>query len=205
MDRRRIVLGGCATVAAPQLLAQTNQEVKPYLQVTPVPGEEKTVRVFFAAMCPYSKSYLQFFRNLAKTLPSDKIFAYSPVVNIADGTPFALSFAAIELRYPQFLDAFIEASMVAAQDKGISTASWPGLERIGQAARLPVSLPKLVLDNEDSVKKKYARYIDLRADLQIINTPAVAVAGTYVVTPEFTRGDAALFSQLVNGIISMAR
>jgi thiol:disulfide interchange protein DsbA len=48
-------------------------------------------------------------------------------------------------------------------------------------------------------------YVSVRHNLQVQNTPAVAVAGTYVVTPEFTKGDAALFSQLVNGIISMAR
>jgi protein dithiol oxidoreductase (disulfide-forming) len=36
------------------------------------------------------------------------------------------------------------------------------------------------------------------------NTPSVAVTGTYVVTPEFTAGDSAQFSTLVNAVISMA-
>jgi hypothetical protein len=41
--------------------------------------------------------------------------------------------------------------------------------------------------------------------LAVTNAPTVAAAGTYLVTPEFTAGDAAMFSQLVNGLISMAR
>jgi hypothetical protein len=116
-----------------------------------------------------------------------------------------MAFAAVQRYQPLYLDNFIEASMAASQDKGISTASWQGLDRIGRAAGLPVSLAKMVSDKRSTVMTDVEQYVSLRHNLQVLNTPAVAVAGTYVVTPEFTKGDAALFSQLVNGIISMAR
>ncbi|PUE56535.1 hypothetical protein B9Z44_14450 [Limnohabitans curvus] len=99
----------------------------------------------------------------------------------------------------------MEVSMIATQDKGISTTSWAGIDRLGRASKLPVSLPALVKANNAQIMKDVELYVSVRHNLQVLNTPAVAVAGTYVVTPEFTKGDAALFSQLVNGIISMAR
>lgn len=197
------LVGAPLTLGA-QPFVNTDQ-LKPYLQVKPIAGEEKTVRVFVSPACQFSRMYGQFFKNLAMTLPEDRRLIYTPLVNKGDGLAFAMAFAAVQRFYPSFLDAFMEASIVASQDKGVSTASWPGIDRIGRAARLPVSLPRLIKDNELQIVRDVELYISLRHNLQVLNTPAVAVAGTYVVTPEFTKGDAALFSQLVNGIISMAR
>lgn len=207
--RRRSLIHVCLTLfGASRVFAQGASQIdqlKPYLQVKPIPGEEKTVRVFFSPACQYSRMYLQFFRNLASTLPEDKEFIYTPLVNKADGVSYAMAFAAVQRYYPNHLNAFIEVSMIAAQDKGISTASWAGIDRLGRASKLPVSLPVLVRSNNAQIMKDVELYVSVRHNLQVQNTPAVAVAGTYVVTPEFTKGDAALFSQLVNGIISMAR
>lgn len=208
MHRRSLILSCIAIVGMRECLAQSNSQIdqlKPYLQVRPIPGEEKTVRVFFSPACQYSRMYLQFFRNLAATLPEDKLFVYTPLVNKADGMAYAMAFAAVQRYHPTYLNAFIEVSMIATQDKGISTTSWAGIDRLGRASKLPVSLPALVKANNAQIMKDVELYVSVRHNLQVLNTPAVAVAGTYVVTPEFTKGDAALFSQLVNGIISMAR
>ena len=188
---------------AQQNLPQT--QIKPYLQVQPLSGDEKNIRVFFSPNCSFSRNYLQFFRNLATTLPEDKSLIYMPLVNKGDGLIFALSFAAVQRFYPQFVDRFIEAAMTAVQDKGIATSNWAGIEKIGQAAKLPVSLPALVKQNQAQSQQDVERMIIIRHHLNVLNTPAVSVAGTYIVTPEFTGGDAQLFSQLVNGMISMAQ
>ncbi len=207
--RRRSLIHACAILlGASESFAQGAAQIdqlKPYLQVKPIPGEEKSVRVFFSPACQYSRMYLQFFRNLASTLPEDKEFIYTPLVNKADGVSYAMAFAAVQRYYPTHLNAFIEVSMIAAQDKGVSTASWAGIDRLGRSLKLPVSLPALVKAKNAEIIKDVELYVSVRHNLQVQNTPAVAVAGTYVVTPEFTKGDAALFSQLVNGIISMAR
>ena len=42
-----------------------NGEIKPYLEVKPVSGESRTVRMYYATFCPYSQQYLNFFKNLA--------------------------------------------------------------------------------------------------------------------------------------------
>jgi protein dithiol oxidoreductase (disulfide-forming) len=207
--RRVFLIAATCALALPRLvMSQTSQQqeqLKPYLQVSPLASDESVVRVFFSPGCQYSRMYLQFFKNLAATLPVDKKMIYTPLVNKADGVSFAMAFAAVARFYPNHVPNFIEAAMIGVQDKGISTKSWAGLDRIAKAARIPVFLPKLVRDNEKVIVDDVSNYVAVRHNLQVINTPAVAVSGTYVVTPEFTKGDAQLFSQLVNGVISMAR
>lgn len=207
--RRNLLITSVGSAIFPRVgLTQTSQlqdQIKPYLQVKPVTGEENTVRVFFSPGCQYSRMYLQFFKNLAATLPENKKFIYTPLVNKADGVSFAMAFAAIARFYPNHVQNFIEASMIGVQDKGISPTSWAGIDRISRAAQIPISVPKLVKDNVSLIITEVSQYVSVRHNLQVLNTPAVAISGTYVVTPEFTKGDAQLFSQLVNGIISMAR
>lgn len=209
MGRRIVRLGIalCMVMGGYSYAQQTlpHNQFKPYLQVQPLSGDEKNIRVFFSPNCGFSRNYLQFFRNLATTLPEGKSLIYAPLVNKGDGLIFALSFAAVQRFYPHFLDRFIETSMIAVQDKGIATSNWVGIEKIGQMAKIPVSLPALVKQNQAQIQKDVERLITIRHHLNILNTPAVSVAGTYIVTPEFTGGDAQLFSQLVNGMISMAQ
>jgi hypothetical protein len=179
------------------------EQFKPYLQVKPVPGDMDTVRAFFSPSCPYSRQYFSFFKNLKTTLPQGKTFAFTPLVNKGDGISYALSFLAVERYYPAYVDNFVEASLVGVQDLGISTRNWAGIDRIGKAAHLPVSVPRLVEDHRAEVTKLMEEALKRQKGFAVTNTPAVAVAGTYIVTPEFTNGDSQLFSQLVNGIISM--
>lgn len=206
---RQFITALIITVAVPMAcLAQVPPEaeqLKPYIQVKPVPGDERTVRTFFSPSCPYSKMYFQFFKNLQASLPPEKRFEFTPLVNKGDGIQYALSFLAVRRYYPAYVNNFIEASFIGVQDKGIAPSNWAGIERIGRAAHIPVSVPKLVHNHAEDLRQALVSTIDLQKKLKITNTPAVSVAGTYIVTPEFTSGDAALFSQLVNGIISMAR
>jgi hypothetical protein len=141
--------------------------------------------------------------NLSNTLPRDKQFAFTPVVNKADGLTYAFAFAAVQRFYPRYVNNFVEASLRGVQDMGLSTRNWFGLERIGRAAGIPVPLGRLVEDNLPVLQKDVANLVQLQSKLKITNTPSVAVAGTYVVTPEFAAGDSNQFSNLVNAVISM--
>ncbi len=197
-----------ALFSSGQTLAQTIQsedQFKPYLQVKTVAGDEHMVRVFFSPSCPYSKMYFQFFNNLSATLPESKTFAFTPLVNKGDGVPYAVAFLAVQRFYPTYVSNFVEASIIGVQDKGISTMSWAGIDRIGRAAHLPIPVSRLAYQHQKELDADLKSLNVLQKRLEITNTPSVAVAGTYVVTPEFTQGDSAMFSQLVNGLISMAR
>ena len=197
-----------ALFSSGQTLAQTIQsedQFKPYIQVKTVAGDEHVVRAFFSPSCPYSKMYFQFFKNLSATLPESKTFAFTPLVNKGDGVAYAVSFLAVQRYYPAYLPNYVEASLVGVQDKGISTMSWAGIDRIGRAAHLPVPVSRLAYQHKRELDTDLKSLNVLQNRLGITNTPSVVVAGTYVVTPEFTQGDSAMFSQLVNGLISMAR
>jgi protein dithiol oxidoreductase (disulfide-forming) len=194
----------CPTLCLAQVPADMDQ-LKPYLQVKPVPGDDETVRVFFSPACPFSRQYFQFFRNLEATVPAGKKFRFTPLVNKGDGVEFALSFLAVQKYYPTYVHNFMEASFDGVQDRGIATHNWAGIMRIGQAAHIPVSVPALVYHHRAELARNLQALLVTQKDLQVTNTPAVSVSGTYIVTPEFTNGDAQMFSQLVNAIISMAR
>jgi hypothetical protein len=196
---------GAQTTGAQTLPVPAIDQVRPYLQVKTVRGDEHRVRAFFSPACPYSKMYFQFFRNLEASLPADKTFAFTPLINKGDGVGYALGFLAVEAYLPQFVDNFVEASLVGVQDRSISTLSWAGIDKIARAARIPVSLPQMVQAHAEEMHAALERALQVQSDLAVTNTPTVSVAGTYLVTPEFTAGDAAMFSRLVNGLISMAR
>jgi len=161
------------------------------------------VRAFFSPSCSFSKQYLPFFLNLSATLPRDKQFAFTPVVNKADGLTYAFAFAAVQRFYPRYVNNFVEASLRGVQELGLSTRNWIGIERIGRAAGIPVPMGRLVEDNLPILREDVERLIGLQGKLKITNTPSVSVAGTYVVTPEFTGGDTGQFSTLVNAVVSM--
>lgn len=178
--------------------------LRPYLQVRPVDGEAGVLRVFFSPSCSFSKAYLPFFKNLQATLPGDWRFALSPLINKGDGMAYAMAFAAVEHHYPAHVSNFVEASLVAVQERGMGPSNWRALERIGQAARVPVSVPQLVWRDRPVTANLVDVALTRQKRLGITNTPSVAVAGTYIATPEFTNGDTTLFSQLINGLVSMS-
>ena len=84
------VLCSATTVALAQSPPAAEQ-FKPYLQVKPVPGDEAKVRAFFSPACSFSKMYFQFFKNLAATMPPNKTFEFTPLVNKGDGIAYAMS------------------------------------------------------------------------------------------------------------------
>jgi len=192
-------LGNIAYAASPQ------PEFKPYIQVKTLPGDERAVRIWFTPSCPFSKDYIGFFKNLAATLPESKKLVYSPVVNKGDGYAYPLAFCAVALKYPAFVQNFVEASLIGVQERGLTVSSWPGIDQIGDAAGIPQKLTRLLEANIASAKVGVMNLVQAQSLMKITNTPSVAVAGTYIVTPEFTNGDQAQFSKLVNALVSMTQ
>jgi len=180
------------------------EQMKPYLQVKTVAGDEFVVRAFFSPTCGFSKQYFPFFKNLSRTLPEGETFEFTPLVNKLDGYPYPFAFFAVRRYYPKYLTNFIEASLTGVQELGLSPKNWAAIERISQAAQIPVSVPRLVKEHYKELQGDIDAARARQAKLKITNTPTISVAGTYTVTPEFTGGDADQFSNLVNGVISMA-
>lgn len=206
MQFLKLLILACLATTSVAIHAQevANQDqLNPYIQVKTVSGDEYTVHAFFSPGCAYSKQYFPFFTNLSNTMPAGEKFEFTPLVNKGDGLGYALAFLAVKRFYPKYVANFVESSLIGVQERGLSPKNWAAIERIGQAAHIPVSVPKLVNDNLPLLHKDLDKVIALQHDLKITNTPSVSVAGTYIVTPEFTMGDTDKFSALVNGLISM--
>ena len=179
------------------------EELRPYLQVKTVPGDEFTVRAYFSPSCSYSKEYLGFFNNLRKTVPATTRFEFTPVINKGDGMSYVLSFLAVKRFFPDYVPNYVEASLRGTQDLGLFPSNWAAIERFAKAAQIPGSLSKVVEDNLTVLRADLDHALTVQSSLKITNTPSVSVAGTYIVTPEFTAGNSTQFSSLVNALISM--
>lgn len=210
MKRRNammVIAGFCLPISSAWAQSQERlplDQMRPYIQVKTVPGDEFTVRAFFSPTCAYSKQYYPFFKNLSRTLPQGQQFEFTPLVNKLDGLPFPMAFYAVRRYYPAYLANFMEAAFQGVQVLGLSPKNWAAIDRIGKAARIPTSVPKLVQDHLTEIQREIDAAIERQGKMKITNTPTISVAGTYTVTPEFTGGDAEQFSNLVNGVISMA-
>lgn len=206
INRRVFCLLSSGAAYLPLGFAQSlPQDLKPYLEVKPYAGEASTVRVYFSPACQYSKQYLGFFKNLSASLPEEKKFFFTPLINRGDGLEYALAFVAVARYYPQYVTNFVEASLLGVQERSLSTRNWAGIDRMARAAQIPIPLSIVVLKNQKQLIADANQLISLQEHMGTKNTPAVTVAGTYLVTPEFTAGDANQFSQLVNALISMSR
>lgn len=206
VSRRAVLASAIGSLLAAHAGAQDRTQapdLKPYVEVPPVGGDEAVVRVFFSPNCAYSRQYFQFFKNLEATLPKNRQFVFSPLINRGDGLAYALAFEAVRVAYPRYVDNFVDASLQGAQDHGLRTDTWAGIDRIGKAAHVPESVPRLVATRRQDVDQAVAKAIVRQKALKITNTPSVSVAGTYIVTPEVANGDAHVFSQLINGLITM--
>lgn len=212
MDRRDLLLRSAALLAIPEIgWAKPDESVKPldgmkpYVQVEPLKEDLEVVRVYFTPECTFSRSYLPFFSNLKKTLPPNRKFVYSDVVNHRDGAVYALASATVRKVFPNYVNNFVEASMIAVQDKGLPVRSWQVIDQIGKAAQIPMPLSRAVWEQKQLMQAEVIEAVRMQNHYKISNTPSVAVAGTYVVNPEIAMGDMEMFSNLLNAVISMTQ
>lgn len=206
MKSIRILFAVLSCINAPVTLAQANAlqaNLKPYIEVQPVASDDSIVRVYYSPSCEYSRHYATFFKNLSGTLPRSQKYEITPLVNKRDGATYALSFLAVKRFYPAYVQNFVDASLIATHELGLSPKSWPAMDRIAKAAHLPVPVTQLVNANLTLLKHDLDELITLQSALKVTNTPSVAVGGQYIVTPEFTSGNPEQFSTLVNAVISM--
>lgn len=182
-----------------------NGEIKPYLEVKPVNGESRTVRMYYATFCPYSQQYLNFFKNLALTgqEATHMQFEITPVLNQKDGMNYALAYASVRRYYPNKIFQFVRASIVARQNGGQDPSQWRDIDAIGKSIGIPERISMVIHKNKEVLAKDVLRLSVVQQDLKITNTPSIAVAGMYIATPEITGGRGEDFSKLVNGLISM--
>lgn len=183
----------------------------PYFEVKPIYKlDDHTVRIFFSPDCQFSRQYLKLFKNLNNTLleQTNKIVIFNPLLDAKTGYMYGMAFGAVQRFFPPYMQQFMEASMIAVQEKSVDVNNIKAIEYIaratgfGRAKDLPVSLPQYMARNFRLLHDEAKSYHLAQKSMNVLATPSVTVDGKYLVTPDITNGDPSAFSNLLNALIS---
>ncbi len=157
--------------------------------------------MFFSISCPICAQHNPTIARWGKTLPRGWSLEQVPVATPDKESVIATRayYAALEAA-PSRIDLFLEAAYTAVHDKGMNPND-PGTWAVAAKAA--------GISNFDTAWKNVRKEQVLMAhrklvDYEIAATPSIAIGGRYVITPEDTNGDAGLFMQLANGMVSKA-
>jgi len=205
-----------AQVNNPSLQQTVERAARPYVEFAGkarVSEDANIVRVWFSPTCRYSYEYHNFFENLARTVPpaTGMSVEFSPVLNFdvtkgaRDGVTWAMAYATVRRFYPAYVNNFIKASFVTAQEYNLSPLSIKNVADTLAAARLDSKevLQKMV-SNKRLLANDLNNYALLMSRYQITSTPRVTVAGMYEVNPEYVEGDPKRFELAINALVSMS-
>jgi protein dithiol oxidoreductase (disulfide-forming) len=182
-----------------------NDPPKPYTELPKkIAGDLRTVKVFFQYTCPFCANYFSGIDGWGKTLPPSWKFEWVPVVASTSKEEFiaAMAYYAALQTDPQKISLFslYAYDAIISQRKLVSDPNtWIGVCRSCQMQeQVFINAFKKVAPNViQAAAKDCARY-------RISETPSVAIGGAYVITPSNTNGNAELFYQLLNGMVSKA-
>jgi hypothetical protein len=200
--------------ALPSWAAESEESAYPYFQVPTVDQDYQTVRLYYATFCPYSKSFLPFFKNLARTGSQlTKLnFEPTPVVNREDGMGYAITYAAVRRFHHDRVWDFFEQSLIATQDKNMNMKSLEDIKKVLTSSGInPEKLRQEIIKNQKDLAKDvdwmiYAQDVYMltnKKDPRSTVTPTVVIAGTYVTNPSFANGASSTFESIINALISM--
>lgn len=173
----------------------------PYKTVGPLKEDANRVIVFFAFDCVHCRETLPAISKWGATLPKNLKFEMIPVTTAE--SQYIISsrawYAALATgAADSSMGLFAEQAMDLVQTNGMSIDSsemwrkavvYAGIRNFESAWR---SVPPSVV----------VRAITKLSDYQVTSTPAIAIGGRYVITPDNTNGDMGLFMQLASGLVS---
>ena len=170
---------------------------RPYIELAPPISEDlQKVLTFFSFSCPFCRLQHDAIANWATGLPTKYLqHEFVPVVTDKQTMTAAIIYYAARRQYPKprDLQAFMGRAYMAIQDGNKSMTdpkTWVPL----------LARPFAANDHKTDVIAAAKRLVDY----QITNTPSIAMAGRYVITPEIVNGRTDTFIQLANGVASMA-
>lgn len=171
----------------------------PYREVK-VSGDYNRVIFFFDFNCPICRDVHYRIFNWGRSLP--KSVQFEPLLVCPPTTEYMMALRAwyiVAKLSPEKIDQFADAVYTQVQDNG---------KRLDTADIWLTVVAKLGIPNQFFDEwKKFDTSLIRRAGgkyygYDITATPALAIAGRYLITPDNTNGDMALFLQLANGLVS---
>ena len=175
----------------------------PYRIVGPIPEDRRTALVFFSFTCPFSLQYHETLWDWAESLPRSWQVRFVPVlVQGIESLHSLRAYTAASLTDASKLRGFMSVAfneLLQRQADAKSETTWlrivdgAGYSRsdFGEAWKSLGDTTAMI----DPIVERQARY-----DLEV--TPSVVIGGNYLVTPDSTNANEALFVQLLNGMVS---
>jgi hypothetical protein len=220
---RRFFLAFLAASAAGPALAQSTTKIagaesvqstgKPYdLLPTPVAGDAKRVRAFFAYDCLYSQRYLPGLLAWGSSLPRGVTFDSVPVIPDADNPKVALAVVG------RLIAQAMNPKVVAAYDYSVFTAilgdevlNTPPAQRLTLNDVLDflvkAGIPRAELNHflrtrGKGIEKNLPAHAQLIKTYHLSATPSISIGGRVVVNPDHTQGNPDHMLLVMNGLVS---
>lgn len=217
-DQRRKALALLAVAAAPSWAASPapatgDSTGKPYQLISPVvSGDKNRIRFFFSYDCSYCRSYHNGLMQWGVSLPKPFVFDATPVITSIDNNnlPFAV--------YGRLVAQALAPKNVAAYDfmmysliQGDAEAGIPPKQIISldDVFRTLVksgvdfkAMQDFLKTKGDAIQKQIPEHGLLLKTYGLTVTPAVALVGRYMVSPDNANGNPQQFLLLLNGLVS---
>ncbi len=217
-DQRRKTLALLAVAAVPSWAvpsapAAGDSAGKPYQLISPVvTGDKNRIRFFFSYDCPYCRSYHNGLMQWGASLPKPFVFDATPVITSIDNNnlPFAV--------YGRLVAQALAPKNVAAYDfmmysliQGDAEAGIPPKQIISldDVFRTLVksgvdfkAMQDFLKTKGDAIQKQIPEHGLLLKTYGLTVTPAVALVGRYMVSPDNANGNPQQFLLLLNGLVS---
>lgn len=207
LERRQFVLGATAIASmwVPGVslankaasAASDGKEIRPYREVGPFPEDDGGVGIFFDFACGHCRNYHSMMTGWAATLPHKYLRArFVPVVANKDDIVAAAAFYAYEQKVkgnPVAMADFLSRGYTEVQENRQSKGDGRMWRRLANG---PMSAG-------EEVRRRVVAAGDALVKYKITHTPALAISGRYVITPDDAGGSPQMFLQLMNGVASM--
>ena len=221
MHRRMFSLFATTLLAAPELLAAPQTQGgtpipvgTPYNEITPqIPADKKTVRLLFSYECNHCRNYHNGIHAWGKTLPKPIRFAATPIITDANNQSI------LHAVYGRLMAGMIAPKALLPYDMLIynriqgdpyNSAPSSGAITLDDTLKILVQsgIPFKQIDlfikegKTALIEKQLPFHAQVIRTYGLKETPSIAIAGKYLVTPDHTGGNPQQFVGLLNGIVS---
>ncbi len=187
---------------SPGQIGSLNQ-AKPYREVQ-LPENlhlDKTVIEVFEYGCPYCRQMNAAMLNWGKSIPDGYRFTQMPALNADKYFPMTMATFGVYETDPGKLVSFEENafSLVQTYKKPLDAP----VVYLTAAHEAGIDVAALIQSiNSPTVKALTAEDAEIMKITQITRTPSLIICGKYVIDPSNTKGNASMFIQLANGLLS---
>jgi thiol:disulfide interchange protein DsbA len=191
----------CLLIGAAAAWAGSWAAPLPYREAGPFEKDRERVYLLFAVTCPFCRVQHALLAGWGATLPPPFAFEAVPLVAGTVDIPFARGYYAAAHAEPGRLALFVSALYVLVQDRQADPGAEQTYRRAAAEAGIELQAFGTAWDSAETLRAiLHARRIYLAYDPDA--TPALAIAGRYLLTAERTHGDYAVLLQLANGLLS---